>query len=64
MAAGRGMAQQRSQLSSSQDTLVSLAGETGGRAFTDTNDFGEAFTPELREKEKQLWAEAQAQAKR
>jgi VWFA-related protein len=44
MFSGRGMAQQTSQLGSSQDTLVSLAGETGGRAFTDTNDFGEAFT--------------------
>jgi len=44
MFSGRGMAQQMSQLNSSQDTLVSLAGETGGRAFTDTNDFGEAFT--------------------
>ena len=27
----------------SQDTLTSLAADTGGRAFTDTNDFGEAF---------------------
>ena len=44
MFSGRGMAQQMSQLNSSQDTLVSLAGETGGHAFTDTNDFGEAFT--------------------
>jgi VWFA-related protein len=41
---GRGMQQQFSQLAGSQDTLVSLAGETGGRAFTDSNDFGEAFT--------------------
>ena len=44
MFSGRGMAQQMSQLASSQDTLTSLAGETGGRAFTDSNDFGEAFT--------------------
>ena len=43
MFSGRGMAQQMSQLASSQDTLTSLAGETGGRAFTDSNDFGEAF---------------------
>ena len=44
MFSGRGVAQQFSRLSSSQDTLTSLAGDTGGRAFTDTNDFGEAFT--------------------
>ena len=44
MFSGRGMAQQYSRLASSQDTLTTLAGDTGGRAFTDTNDFGEAFT--------------------
>jgi VWFA-related protein len=44
MFSGRGMQQQFSQLAGSQDTLVSLAGETGGRAFTDSNDFGDAFT--------------------
>ena len=44
MFSGRGVAQQFSQLASSQDTLTSLAGDTGGRAFTDTNDFGDAFT--------------------
>ena len=44
MFSGRGVAQQFSQLAASQDTLTSLAGDTGGRAFTDTNDFGEAFT--------------------
>ena len=38
------MAQQFAQLAASQDTLTSLAADTGGRAFTDTNDFGEAFT--------------------
>jgi VWFA-related protein len=43
MFSGRGTAQQFSQLASSQDTLVSLAGDTGGRAFTDSNDFGAAF---------------------
>jgi VWFA-related protein len=44
MFSGRGVAQQFSQLAASQDTLTSLAGDTGGRAFTDTNDFSEAFT--------------------
>ena len=34
------------------------------RQIFDAEDFGEAFTPELREKEKRLWAEAQAQAKK
>jgi VWFA-related protein len=29
---------------SSQETLVSLAADTGGRAFLDTNDFGAAFS--------------------
>ncbi|MBV9609828.1 MAG: VWA domain-containing protein, partial [Acidobacteria bacterium] len=28
---------------SSQETLVTLAGDTGGRAFLDTNDFGKVF---------------------
>jgi VWFA-related protein len=41
---GRGVQQQFAQLAGSQDTLTSLAADTGGRAFTDTNDFGEAFT--------------------
>jgi hypothetical protein len=36
--------QQVSQLSSSQETLTTLAADTGGTAFTDTNDFGGAFT--------------------
>jgi VWFA-related protein len=40
---GRGVQQQFAQLASSQDTLTSLSAETGGRAFTDSNDFGEAF---------------------
>src|SRR5687767_12623445 len=44
MFSGRGLAQQFSQLAGSQDTLTALAADTGGRAFTDTNDFGEAFT--------------------
>jgi VWFA-related protein len=40
---GRGVAQQFSQLSASQDTLASLASDTGGKAFMDSNDFGDAF---------------------
>jgi VWFA-related protein len=40
---GQGVAQQYSDLHASQDTLISLASDTGGRAFLDTNDFGEAF---------------------
>jgi VWFA-related protein len=40
---GRGMAGQFARLSASQDTLTTLSADTGGRAFTDTNDFGEAF---------------------
>jgi VWFA-related protein len=43
MFSGRGVAQQFDTLATSQDTLTSLAADTGGRAFTDTNDFGEAF---------------------
>ena len=43
MFSGRGVAQQYDTLAQSQDTLTSLAADTGGRAFTDTNDFGEAF---------------------
>jgi VWFA-related protein len=40
---GRAVQQQFDQLASSQDTLTTLSSDTGGRAFTDTNDFGEAF---------------------
>jgi len=40
---GRGVSQQFAQLSASQDTLASLASDTGGKAFMDSNDFGEAF---------------------
>lgn len=40
---GRGVAQQFARLSSSAGTLTSLAADTGGRVFTDTNDFGAAF---------------------
>ena len=41
---GRGVEQQFASLSASQETLTSLAADTGGRAFTDSNDFGDAFT--------------------
>lgn len=41
---GRGVAQQFARLASQQETLQSLASDTGGQAFTDSNDFGEAFT--------------------
>jgi VWFA-related protein len=40
---GRGVAQQFSQLAAQQETLQSLAADTGGTAFTDSNDFGAAF---------------------
>src|SRR5207245_8552725 len=40
---GSAVAGQFSQLAAQQDTLTSLASDTGGTAFTDTNDFGEAF---------------------
>ena len=40
---GRGVPQQFTQLAAQQETLTSLAADTGGRAFTDSNDFGEAF---------------------
>lgn len=40
---GRGVAQQFARLAAQQETLQSLAADTGGTAFTDSNDFGEAF---------------------
>jgi VWFA-related protein len=40
---GRGVMQQFSRLAAQQETLQSLAADTGGTAFTDSNDFGEAF---------------------
>jgi VWFA-related protein len=40
---GRGVSQQFSQLSASQDTLGALSADTGGRAFMDSNDFAPAF---------------------
>jgi len=41
---GSSVANQFTQLAAQQDTLTSLASDTGGTAFTDSNDFGEAFT--------------------
>jgi len=41
---GSGVAAQFTELANQQETLASLASDTGGKAFTDTNDFGEAFT--------------------
>jgi VWFA-related protein len=40
---GSAVASQFSQVAAQQETLTSLASDTGGFAFTDTNDFGEAF---------------------
>lgn len=40
---GAAVFQQFSSLASSQDSLTTLAANTGGQAFTDSNDFGEAF---------------------
>ena len=40
---GRGVNQQFDSLFASQETLQTLASDTGGRAFVDTNDFGDAF---------------------
>jgi VWFA-related protein len=41
---GRSMLSQFSSLNASQETLTSLAEDTGGEAFMDSNDFGPAFT--------------------
>lgn len=41
---GRAMLSQFSTLNASQETLSTLAEDTGGQAFLDTNDFGPAFT--------------------
>jgi VWFA-related protein len=41
---GRGMLSQYDTNFASQETLVTLATDTGGRAFLDTNDFAPAFT--------------------
>ena len=44
MFSGRGMARQFEALSSSQDTLFSLAADTGGQTFTDINNFSDVFS--------------------
>ena len=41
---GSAVAGQFTTLAAQQETLTSLASDTGGTAFTDTNDFGEAFS--------------------
>jgi VWFA-related protein len=41
---GSAVAGQFGQLAGQQETLTSLASDTGGTAFTDSNDFGEAFS--------------------
>jgi VWFA-related protein len=41
---GDSVRQQFQQLNASQDSLTTLSADTGGRAFTDSNDFGEAFS--------------------
>lgn len=41
---GRGMLSQYDSNFASQETLVTLANDTGGRAFLDTNNFAPAFT--------------------
>ena len=40
---GRGVRGQFDQLAASQETLQTLASDTGGRAFTDSNKLGDAF---------------------
>jgi VWFA-related protein len=40
---GSGMIQQRNSLSSSQETLVTLSHDTGGRSFSDSNDLSLAM---------------------
>jgi VWFA-related protein len=46
---GQAVAQQFTQLQAQQETLTTLAADTGGTAFTDSNDFGEAFTKVTRD---------------
>lgn len=43
MFSGRGVSRQFDSQSASQDTLVALASDTGGRAFLDTNDFAGVY---------------------
>jgi VWFA-related protein len=44
MFSGRGVARQFDSQSASQDTLVALASDTGGKAFLDTNDFAGVYS--------------------
>ena len=44
MFSGRGVSRQFDSQTASQDTLVALASDTGGKAFLDTNDFGGVYT--------------------
>lgn len=46
---GRGAARQFDRMFASQETLTTLAKDTGGEAFFDTNDFGEAFDQVLQD---------------
>ncbi|HEV8396513.1 MAG TPA: VWA domain-containing protein [Vicinamibacterales bacterium] len=46
---GRSVRGQFDQLQASQETLQTLASDTGGKAFTDNNAFGEAFTQVIRD---------------
>ena len=46
---GRSVRGQFDQLQASQETLQTLASDTGGKAFTDSNDFGSAFTQVIRD---------------
>ena len=41
---GKSRATQFDSNATTQETLVTLAGDTGGRAFLDSNDFGQVFT--------------------
>jgi VWFA-related protein len=40
---GRAMSSQRESFSAAQDTLATIAEDTGGKAFFDVNEFGEVF---------------------
>jgi VWFA-related protein len=44
MFSGRGVSRQFDSQAASQDTLVTLASDTGGRAFLDTNDLAGVYT--------------------
>jgi VWFA-related protein len=46
---GKALGRQFDQLQASQETLQTLAADTGGKAFTDSNDFGTAFTQVIRD---------------